>query len=361
MSEFYKRIVVKVGTHVMTKHDGSVDKSTIKNLVHQIACIKKRGCQVILVSSGAVGFGKSAYKLKKPATAIIERQLFSSIGQAKLIESYNAYFNKEGMHGAQILVTKEDFRDKQHYMNMKSCLEALLEDDIIPIANENDTVSIDELMFTDNDELASLIASMLSVDAVIFMSNVEGLYDRFPINEEASLISEVDFSKDELNLTISNAKSPFGRGGMHSKCTMAKKLASIGIATHLIYGKHPTNLIDVYQNKPIGTKFLPKRQVSSLKRRLAVAASQIKGEIRVNSCLEKLLLENEKAISILPIGISSLKGEFNKGDIVSIVGSKKKNLGYGIARYSSKELKELVGQKNKRTFIHYDHLYIQIQ
>src|SRR5581483_5933644 len=180
MSVSYQRIVIKVGSNVFTQKNGLPDNTRIAHLVDQIAAIKIQGKEVILVSSGAVASGRSLISVSEKADAVAARQLLASIGQVKLINTYSSLFSRYDMLCSQILVTKEDFRDRLHYLNMRNCLEVLLQHEVIPVVNENDVVSVTELMFTDNDELAGLIAAMLNANALIILTNVDGIYDGDP-------------------------------------------------------------------------------------------------------------------------------------------------------------------------------------
>jgi len=184
MALSYNRIVIKIGSNVLTREDGLPDLERISHLVAQISEIKKQGKEVILVSSGAVASGRSLLSVSDKFDAVATRQLFASIGQVKLINTYSELFQKHNLVCAQVLVTKEDFRDRLHYLNMQNCFSILLQHNVVPVVNENDVISVTELMFTDNDELAGLIASMLKADALIILSNVDGIYNGDPKKRE---------------------------------------------------------------------------------------------------------------------------------------------------------------------------------
>jgi glutamate 5-kinase len=220
---------------------------------------------------------------------------------------------------------------------MLNCFEILLQHDIIPVVNENDVISVTELMFTDNDELAGLIASMVNADALIILTNVDGLYTGDP-SDPAS-------------------KSNFGRGGMLTKCYMASKIAQLGITVHIGNGTRPNILHDILENKTRHTRFLPFKGVSGRKRWIAHNDNYSKGIVHVNSGA-KLALTGSKASSLLPVGITYIKGEFKKKDIIRIVDEDEKTIGLGIAEYGSDKALELIGQKNQKPLVHYDYLYL---
>ena len=223
-----KLIVVKVGSNVISELHGGPDKARIQHLVQQIQTLREQGIKVVLVSSGAVASGRAMIDLPDKLDPISRRQILSSIGQVKLLDLYNDFFGKYDVHCAQVLVTQSDFRDRNHYLNIQNCLSALLQHDVLPIVNENDTVSITELMFTDNDELAGLIATLVNADELIILSNVDGIYSGDPKNPESKLIEQVTDEEDFASF-ISNDKSSFGRGGMLTKGNLAIKMADLGI------------------------------------------------------------------------------------------------------------------------------------
>ena len=186
-----KTIIIKIGTNVITTAEGLLDIAIMEHLVGQIVALKKTGIQIILVSSGAMGAGRGLLGIS-PKETVTNSQLLAAVGQVKLMDTYQKLFEKHHMFCAQILATKEDFRDRQHYLNMRNCFTKLLHDDIIPIANENDVVSVQELMFTDNDELAGMIASMMDVYKLLILTSVDGVYDKDPTQKNAKVIHTVD-------------------------------------------------------------------------------------------------------------------------------------------------------------------------
>ena len=256
----YKRIVVKVGTKVLSKKDGTLDPRILKHLVEQISALKKKGIQVILVTSGAVGTGRGLLAAKD-SSYIPQKQMFAAVGQVKLMGMYADLFGKHGYLCAQVLVTKEDFRDRQHYVNMKNCFEKLLHESVIPIVNENDVIVVVDLVFTDNDELAGLVAAQLQVDAVVILTSVDGVLVDGQTDPEIGVSNATSVKKH-----ITSEKSVGGRGGMLTKFNVALKLAKQGIITHIVNGKKANSLVDVIAGKRIGTRFSPHRKVISRKR-----------------------------------------------------------------------------------------------
>ncbi|MBU1017541.1 glutamate 5-kinase [Patescibacteria group bacterium] len=354
----YKRIIIKVGTNVITQENGLLNEPVLKELVSQIAQLKKKGAEVVLVSSGAMGAGRPFVRLREKCNRVLERQILAAVGQTRLMNTYDRLLQKHGFLCAQVLATKEDFRDRRHYLNMKSCLEGLLQDEILPIVNENDVISVSELMFTDNDELAGLLSAMLNVEALIILSTVDGVMDRDPKEKGAKVISVVKPKHKNIHEGITSEKSLFGRGGMLTKCRIAERMSKLGITTHIANGKTKNILLDIFNNKSAGTLFPPAKKVSGIKKWIAHAEGQERGIAIVNKCAEEVLVAKDKAASLLPVGITKVTGDFEKGDIIRVENEKGKRVALGVAQYSSQKAKEFIGKSGKKPLIHYDYLFI---
>lgn len=357
MANNYQRIIIKIGSNVLTQSNGLPDAARIGHLVDQVAAIKKTGKEVILVSSGAVASGRSLISIDEKVNAVAARQLLASIGQVKLINTYAHLFDAYGMLCSQVLVTKEDFRDRMHYLNMKNCLEILLHHGVIPVVNENDVVSVTELMFTDNDELAGLIASMLNAQALIILSNVDGLYNGDPKLPGTRVIEEIEGGANNFASFVSSSRSSFGRGGMLTKSNMAQKVAQLGIAVHIGNGTRDNILTDILAGKATHTKFIPSKNTSGKKKWIAHSQNFAKGVVQVNEGA-KTVLTSAKATSLLPVGITAITADFQKGDIIKLVDESGKPIGVGIAEYGSDKARERIGQKKQRPLVHYDYLYL---
>lgn len=357
--QLYKNVVIKVGTNVLTKENGLLDTETMGHLVAQISELKEKGINIILVSSGAVAAGRSLVTLSEKTHPVETRQVLSSIGQVRLINTYAHLFEKHNFLCAQVLVTKGDFRDRRHYLNMKTCFTSLLNQNIIPVVNENDVVSVTELMFTDNDELSGLIASMMQSQAMIILTNVDGIYDG-PIKDPASKVISVIDSKDtDFKKYIAPQKSSFGRGGMLTKSSIAHHLSSVGIAVHIANGKRKNVLHEIFSGASVGTTFLPQKKASSVKRWIAHSEGYEKGLVVINAGAEAVLTSGEKASSLLPVGVTAIEGSFKKGDVIKICDENKKVLGYGVAQYGSDKAQELAGKKGQKPLVHYDYLFLK--
>ena len=232
-----KRIAIKVGSNVLTRTDGTLDITRMSALTDQVAELHRRGIEVILVSSGAVASGRSEVHPDMELDSVAARQIFSAVGQAKLMNRYYDMFHCHGIACGQVLTTKSSLELPQHYQNQKGCIESLLACGIIPIVNENDTISITELMFTDNDELSGWMAQMMDCDMLIILTNIDGLYNGDPSDPSSSLISEVLPESVDMSDFIQEKTSSAGRGGMMTKCSVARKLAREGMPVVIANGR----------------------------------------------------------------------------------------------------------------------------
>ena len=361
MSQQYKRIAVKIGSNVLTRKDGGLDVTRMSALVDQIAELRENGVEVILISSGAVASGRGELKeaVSRKMDSVDQRQLFSAVGQAKLINRYYELFREHRLPVGQVLTMKESFSTRRHYLNQRNCMMVMLENGVIPIVNENDTVSVTELMFTDNDELSGLIATMMDVQALIILSNVDGIYNGRPGEPGVEVIREVEPERD-LQEYIRTEKSGFGRGGMMTKCSIARKVADEGITVIIANGKKDNILVDLLakDSRTVCTRFIPSNKpVSSVKKWIAHSEGFAKGEIHINRGAEEALL-GPKATSILLGGVTRIIGDFEKDDIVKVINEEGVQLGVGCAGYDSTEARELIGSRDKKPLVHYDYLYL---
>ena len=355
----FNRIAVKIGSNVLTRKDGTLDITRMSALVDQVAKLHRKGVEVVLISSGAVASGRSEIKASKKLDPVSARQLYSAVGQAKLINRYYELFREHGMTCGQVLTTKENFGSRTHYLNQKHCMEVMLENKVIPIVNENDTISVTELMFTDNDELSGLIASMMDAQALIILSNIDGIYNGSPSDPASAVIREIEHGKDLSNY-IQATKSSFGRGGMLTKTNIARKVADEGITVIIANGKRDNILVDLLQqpDDTVCTRFIPSTEaVSSVKKWIAHSDGFAKGEIHINRGAEEALL-GPKATSILLVGVTRIIGDFEKDDIVKVINEEGVQLGVGCAGYDSTEARELIGSRDKKPLVHYDYLYL---
>lgn len=353
-----KRVVIKVGTKVICDENGVLSIDRLKIISEQIIKLKNDDYEVILVSSGAMGTGKALLKTNQMLSDISKKQLYSAVGQPHLIEQYSQIFRVNNYLCAQVLATKEDFRDRIHFFNMRNCLETLLHDDIIPVMNENDVVSIEELTFTDNDELAGLVASMLDVDKLIILSSVDGLMGKVEDIEKIVDVVERDDQEKLLKL-ITPDKSEAGRGGMTTKYRVAKNLANQGIEVVITSGFSDDAILDAVNDEGRGTRFIPGKRLSNIKRRIALSDNLVEGKVVINQGAQDKIASEQGAFSLLFVGIVHIEGDFVKGSILEIFNEDGKKLGHGMSQYDFNEAKEKVGKKNSKPLIHYDYMFVE--
>ncbi len=247
-----ERIIIKIGTKVLSREDKTLDVEFLTRLVEEVVRLRKSGAQVVLVTSGAVGAGKSLLSRNDAQSETVRKQVFAAVGQVKLMTTYAELFAQHDYLCAQVLATKEDFRDAEHYENMQKCFEGLLLDNVIPIVNENDVVATTELLFTDNDELAGLVAKQLKAGSLIILTGTDGILD-----DAKQTIREVNQSNAEtVAQFITPDTSTGGRGGMRSKFNVARELARAGITVWIVNGKNRDVLTDLSNRHVTGTKFV---------------------------------------------------------------------------------------------------------
>ncbi len=359
----YKRVVVKIGSNVLTTAEGTLDMDRLAALTDQVAQLYRAGVEVIMVSSGAVASGRSqiAPKDGRKLDAVAARQLFSAVGQAKLINRYYDLFSKYDIVCGQVLTTKESLSTRMHYLNQRNCMRVMLENGVVPIMNENDTISVTELMFTDNDELSGMVATMMGADALVILSNIDGIYSGDPSDPQSEVIRTVSGSAEDLSQYISTTKSQFGRGGMLTKCRIACKVADEGVEVIIANGKRDSVLCDLLLKGEdlLCTRFAPSaKPISEIKKWIAHSDGFAKGELHINEGAFEALMQPQ-ATSLLPVGVSRVEGEFERDDIVKIIASSGDYIGVGRVRVDSVEARNIIGQKGHRAIVHYDHLYIE--
>jgi len=355
----FSRVAIKIGSNVIAKTDGSLNTGRMLRLVEEIAVLHKQGLEVILITSGAVAAGRNEITPSKKTSLISSRQIWAAIGQVKLMGTYQLLFGKYGIPAGQLLATKDSFRDRLNYLNMKNCISAMLDNKVLPVVNENDTISITELMFTDNDELSGMISSMMDCNSLIILSNVDGIYTGVPGDKDSRLIREVNGNFDDLSRYISGSKSGFGRGGMLTKCSIAREIASEGIDVFIANGTHDSIITDIIREKDVPcTRFIAaEKKKTGVKKWLSHSDTFARGIVYINKGAKDALL-GDKANSLLMIGVSKIEGFFKKGDIIRIYDEKGNQIGLGKSQYDSEKAELYKGEKRKKPLVHYDYLLI---
>ena len=353
-----KRIVIKIGSQVLCNPDGTLNRDVLANLVSQVAALRLDNWQVLLVSSGAVAAGSGLGQLRRISDPVARKQVLAATGQVHLMEAYRDLFARQSLTIAQVLSTKSDFQTRGHYLNMRGCIEALLTAGIVPIVNENDVVSVTELMFTDNDELAGLMAGMVNAELLCLLSTVPGVYDGDPDHANSQYIKCWDDERYQIEDVVSRGTSTLGRGGMNNKLAVARKVARLGTEVVIADGTDPQIMQKILGEDQAGTRFPVIRDTSSAKKWLASADDHATGSVTANAGAEEALLDSTRLTSLLLVGVEDVKGHFDRGDVIQILSSSGKVLGCGQSRYDHDDVEKLMGQRGHKPLIHYDYLYL---
>ena len=343
-SSNYHRIVIKLGTNLVTGGRDSLNYEAMAELVGQVAQLNQQGLEVILVSSGAVAAGKRRLGIQKKLRDIPFKQVLASVGQAYLMQSYDQLFSRQGIITAQALLTKADFLNRSGYLNARNTLLALLKLKVVPIINENDVVAVDELegiSFGDNDNLSAMVANLVDADLLIILSDVAGLYTADPKRDaNAKLIPRVEKIDAFIESLAKGSSEGEGVGGMSTKIEAAKLATASGTAVVLADGREPNVILRLINGEALGTFFPPTTSKLESRKRWMLGLPA-KGKIFIDSGAKTALQKQNK--SLLPAGITRIEGEFERGDIVTIVDSQGDKIACGISNYKSADVELIKG------------------
>jgi len=338
------RVIIKIGSSVLTDKNGSLSESVFEKLAHEISKIRDKNIEVIVVSSGAIASGMKKLGLSERPTDISMKQAIAASGQSTLIWHYERAFSAFNQKVAQILLTLDGLSDRKRFLNARKTLNTLLRMGIIPIVNENDTVAVEEIMLGDNDNLAAHITSLIEADLLILLTDIEGLYNKDPRNnEDAEFISLINRIGEEIENT---AGDTFGRttiGGMKTKIEAAKKAVAYGVPTLIANGKNGSILQDIFDGKEVGTLFLPSEQSLSGRKHWIAFTLKSAGEIVIDDGAKKAITSSGK--SLLPSGIKDVKGRFGVGDSVTCIDENGSQVARGLTSYSSDDIRKIMGSK----------------
>lgn len=341
MNKSTKRIVFKFGTNILRNEDGDMSLAHLYSFIEDISYLHKQGKEILIVSSGAVALGAKKLGVDSSTSTTI-KQASASVGQPLLMGIWQDGFEKYGITTAQILLTEEDFSNRKKYLSLRLTLHKLIENGVIPIINQNDTVSPSELehaSFSDNDKLSSLVASKLDAGMLVMVSDIDGLFDKNPkTNPDAKLISTVERVTPKIE-KLAGKESTGGRGGMVTKLLAAKVVTNSGLYAKIVNGKVPSIIRKVFDEN-IGTTFLPVKNLSHKKRWIAYATN-IMGTITVNEGAKSAIIDKQK--SLLSIGIVDVKGKFQRGEIVSVLDTNNQEFARGIVSYNSEDIFKIKG------------------
>ena len=337
MRDMGKTIVVKVGTSTLTGGKETLDTDYMADLVRQLCQVADEGNKVVLVTSGAIRSGMAALNLK-PMLSLAEKQAAAAVGQSLLMHTYRELFARHGRHVGQVLLTRADVEDRERFRNARQTFQQLFRWSVIPIVNENDTVSTEEIQFGDNDMLAALTALVTDADMVILLSDVDGFFIK-PLKGKPYLVSEVR-ELDEAVWRSAGKSGKLGTGGMVSKLQAAEVLMNCGILMVLANGRAQDVVPRIAAGERLGTWFIPKRQLPARKRWLAYVP-RVKGQIVVNEGAKRSIIADGK--SLLPAGVLGIAGDFEGGDVVALVDGSGNLFAKGITNYSADELSKVAG------------------
>ncbi len=342
------RVVVKIGTSTLIDSDRRLRIAFLYDLARQISDLRKLGIDVVVVTSGAIGVGLRRLRMTEKPDDIPTLQAAAAIGQVELSSRYDEAFYHYGIQLAQVLLTRHETRDRESYLHARNTLERLIELGVVVLVNENDTISVDEIRFGDNDTLATLVATMIGADLVLLLSDIEGLYTADPrSSDDAKLLERVGAVTDELYEIAGGAGSAYGSGGMITKLKAARVLMAAGIPMVICQGRKPNVVYDAATGKHVGTLFDmdEKTHHANAKKLWIVLGDSPKGDIVVdNGAVDAL---RDKGGSLLPVGIREVKGEFFAGEPVNIYDAQNRLIARGLARLTSQEMQKTMGCNSK--------------
>jgi glutamate 5-kinase len=335
------RLVVKVGSSLVTNEGQGLDHAALARWAQQIAELTRRKKEVVLVSSGAVAEGMQRLGWKRRPNALYELQAAAAVGQMGLVEAYESCFRQHGLHTAQVLLTHEDLADRKRYLNARSTLRTLLDLGVIPVINENDTVATDEIRFGDNDTLAALVTNLIEADALVILTDQPGLYTKDPRrNEDAKLITEARAGDAQLEKMAGGIGSHLGSGGMLTKVLAAKRAARSGASTIIASGREPDVLVRLAEGEFIGTQLVAETMTLAARKQWMADHLQVRGKLRLDDGAVRALRSEGK--SLLPIGVVDAAGEFERGEMVSCLDAHDYEIARGLVNYSSVETRKIL-------------------
>jgi glutamate 5-kinase len=336
-----QRLVIKVGSSLVTNQGHGLDHDALANWAQQIAELKRRSREVLLVSSGAIAEGMQRLGWKRRPRQVHQLQAAAALGQMGLVQAYESCFRVHDLHAAQILLTHEDLADRRRYLNARSTLRTLLELNTVPVINENDTVAIDEIKFGDNDTLAALVTNLVEADALVILTDQPGLFDRDPRRHaDAQLVSEGNAGDPRLEQMAGGAGSHIGSGGMITKIRAAKRAARSGAHTIIASGREPNVLVRLTEGEHIGTQLIAQTMTLAARKQWLADHLQVRGRLTLDAGAVRALTQDGK--SLLPIGVHDVAGEFERGEVVSCVDPAGHEVARGLINYNALETRKIL-------------------
>ena len=339
-----RRWVIKIGSAVLTDNGQGLSEDFIHRLAGDVVTLRERGCEVILVSSGAVAAGLARLGIRERPSSLDELQAAAAVGQSSLVQAYEAAFAPAGYLCAQILLSHDDVKSRDRYLNARATLKILLTQGVIPIVNENDTVVTDEIRFGDNDTLAALVANLIDADALLMLTDQQGLFDADPrTHSEAQLVSETDAHNMALDAMVSEG-SALGRGGMVSKLRAARLAARSGTVSIIADGRDALSVGKATQGANVGTLFTTAQRPQPARKQWLASLMHPQGELVLDDGACRVIRTSGR--SLLPVGVKSISGEFVRGDLVRCMSSGGEEVARGLINYSSEDAQKLLGRSS---------------
>ena len=338
------RWVIKIGSAVLTDNGQGLSETFIAQLAQDVVLLRQRGCEVILVSSGAVAAGLARLGISERPSALDALQAAAAVGQSSLVQAYEAAFAPAGVLCAQILLSHDDVKSRDRYLNARATLQTLLSQGVIPIVNENDTVVTDEIRFGDNDTLAALVANLIDADALLMLTDQQGLFDADPrAHSDAKLVEETDAHNTALDAMVSEG-STLGRGGMVSKLRAARLAARSGTVSIIADGRDPSSVTGATQGLAVGTLFTTAQQPQPARKQWLASLLYPRGELVLDDGACRVITTSGR--SLLPVGVKTVSGEFTRGDLVRCVNADDEEIARGLINYGSEDAQRLLGRSS---------------
>ncbi len=337
-----RRVVVKIGSALLTNDGRGLDEAAIGGWVDQVAALHRRGIEVVLVSSGAVAAGMVRLGWRARPSAVHELQAAAAVGQNGLTECYEGHFARHGLLTAQVLLTHDDLSNRKRYLNARSALRTLVDLRVVPVINENDTVVTDEIRFGDNDTLGALVANLLEADALVILTDQEGLFDADPRHHPQARLIREGRADDPALAAVAGGGGALGRGGMTTKIRAARLAARSGACTVIAGGRQPEVLSRLAAGERLGTLLLPEQAPMAARKRWLAGQLQVRGTLTLDAGAVKVL--RESGSSLLAVGVKAVAGQFRRGDMVLCVDDQGQRVAKGLVNYGAEDAAQILGK-----------------
>ncbi len=341
-----RRWIIKIGSSLITDDGKGLDKAAIEGWVTQLAQLQQEGRQIVLVSSGAVAEGVSRLGMAQRPREVHWQQAAAAVGQMGLVQAWESEFQKYGIATAQILLTHDDLSNRRRYLNARSTLDGLVQLAVVPVVNENDTVATAELCFGDNDTLAALVANLINADALIILTDQQGLHEADPRSQPGAPLIEEAMANDERLLNMAGGSGSLGRGGMRTKISAARTAARSGACTIIASGREERVLQRLMAGENLGTLLLPEQQPVTARKQWLAGQLKARGRLVLDAGAVRVLRESGR--SLLPVGVTEVRGRFDRGELVLCVDEAGSEVARGLVNYDSREASRLLGQPSNR-------------